>query len=402
MSKLTRRKKYPPPYDEKVATRIGETSTDGEKTETMLKDKRIFKRAILSAKKHGINLKPGRENQGYGNCSYEATIFNINDRTCFAEKLPMSPDYYRRIWNTDMMNKIMDEANNDWNPGLTNAQLKEGFEEVMESGVYERPFFGDMMIAGIACGMKKRILIFNTNEKTTHDPISVVDPSHYGGMIDTDIPVVVAYDIVHFESLHPVDRKDIDETIRLVKSYIAQPSRYGVEYGFTRSDIKDLISDCSTNASEEKVSSESVEKDETENGETKEERNDVDFKFDEIWFRELINGKIRCGVCEIECVRLVVHLNSSAKCSMNLNMPKLKIEYSKFRSRRRLQNHENKKKTDDMVKFRADANQRQKVRQIKRKSENLEGFKEKAQESKSKHVAKKKAEDLKKFKEDAN
>ena len=65
MSKLTRRKKYPPPYDEKVATRIGETSTDGEKTETMLKDKRIFKRAILSAKKHGINLKPGRENQGH-------------------------------------------------------------------------------------------------------------------------------------------------------------------------------------------------------------------------------------------------------------------------------------------------------------------------------------------------
>ena len=394
MSKLARRKNYPPPYDDKTTTRTRQTSLDVTKTETKIRYKKIFQRAISSAQKHGINLEPGRENKGNGNCSYEAAIYNINDRKCFADKLPMSHDYYRRIWNTDMMNKIIDKANSDWNPGLTNAQLREGFEEVMESGVYEIPFFGDMMIAGIACGMKKRILIFNTNEKTTHDPISVVDPLHYGGVIDTDIPVVVAYDIVHFESLHPVDSKDIDETIKLVKSYIAQPSRYGVEYGFTRSDIKDLISDCTTNASEEKVSSESVEKDEPEKGETKEIKNDVDFKFDEIWFRELINGKIRCGVCKIECVRLIVHLNSSAKCSMNFNMPKLKIEYSKFRSRKRLKNHENKRKIDNIVKFKADSNQRQKERQAKRKTENLEGFKKKAQESKSKHVTKKKAENL--------
>ena len=241
MSKLTRRKKYPPPYDEKVSTRIGETSTDGEKTETMLIDKRIFKRAILSAKKHGINLKPGRENQGYGNCSYEATIFNINDRTCFAEKLPMSPEYYRRIWNTDMMNKIMDEANYDWNPGLTNAQLTEGFEEVTEPGVYERPFFGDMMIAGIACGIRKRILIFNTNERTTHDPISVIDPTDYGGTKDSDIPVVLAYDLVHYESLHPIDIEDIEGTIKLVKSYISKPCTYRQDYGFTRKDMKYLV-----------------------------------------------------------------------------------------------------------------------------------------------------------------
>ena len=349
MSKLTRRKKYPPPYDDKTTTRTRQTSLDVTKTQTKIRYKKIFQRAISSAQKHGINLEPGRENKGNGNCSYEAAIYNINDRKCFADKLPMSHDYYRRIWNTDMMNKIIDKANSDWNPGLTNAQIREGFEEVMESGVYERPFFGDVMMAGIACGMKKRILIFNTNERTTHDPISVVDPLHYGGMIDTDIPVVVAYDIVHFESLHPVDNKDISETIKLVKSYIAQPSRYGEEYGFTRSDIKDLILEDSQNAPEEKVSNKSKEKDEQEKGQAKgqaKETKNVDFKFDDIWFRELKNGKIRCGVCKIECVRLIVHLNSSVKCSMNFNMPILKIEYSKFRGRKRLQNHEEKKKSE--------------------------------------------------------
>ena len=218
MSKLTRRKKYPPPYDDKVSTRIGKTSPS-EKTQTMVNNKKIFQRAILNAQKHGIKLESGRQNLGDGNCSYEAVLFNINDRDCFKEKFPMSPDYYRRIWNTDMMNKIIYESNN-WNPGLTEEEVRQGFAELMESGIYERPYFGDMMMAGIACGIRKRILIFNTNENTTHDLISVVDPAQYGGRIDSDIPVVVAYDLVHFESMHPVGSKDIEETKKLVDSYI--------------------------------------------------------------------------------------------------------------------------------------------------------------------------------------
>ena len=53
----------------------------------------IFTRAIASAQKHMINLQPGRINPGIGNCSYESVINNINGRSCFQEKLPMSPDY---------------------------------------------------------------------------------------------------------------------------------------------------------------------------------------------------------------------------------------------------------------------------------------------------------------------
>ena len=108
----------------------------------------MFQRAISSAKKHNINLEAGRENSGDGNCSYLSVLFNINDRGCFKDKFPMSPDVYRRIWNVDMMNKVLDKRI-AWNPGMTKHEIQEGFQEIMEPGVYERGFFGDMIMPGI-------------------------------------------------------------------------------------------------------------------------------------------------------------------------------------------------------------------------------------------------------------
>ena len=58
----------------------------------------IIRRALISAARHGIDLVPGTANPATGNCAFESTIFNINDRDCFNEKLTMSIDFYRRIW----------------------------------------------------------------------------------------------------------------------------------------------------------------------------------------------------------------------------------------------------------------------------------------------------------------
>ena len=385
----------------------------------MLTYKSIFQRAISSADKHGIKLKPGRENEGYGNCSYEAAIFNINDRSCFTEKFLMSADFYRRIWNIDILNKILCKEN-DWNPGLTDAQLREGFAELMKSGVYERPFFGDMMIAGIACGIRKRILIFNTNERTTHDPISVIDPAQYGGCIDDEVPVVVAYDLVHYESMHPVDNCDIDETIRLVNSYIAEPSRYAMEYGFTRNDMNYLISKESRKV---KTSKENTEKNKTRKEvkdslcgvlnekakdsadsdftELKLNENSEEFVFGEVLFQNMKNGSVKCGICKTDCKRLVFHLNSSEKCRINFDMPELRTEYSKYRSRIRNRVRITKRKTEDFDAFKEKERERKKKYVDKKKTEDPDGFKDKAKESKDKHEAKKKAEDIEKFKAEA-
>ena len=299
---------------------------------------RIFGRAIENAKKHKIKLAPGIQNMGHGNCSYESAILNINERDCFKEGFVMSADFYRRVWNTDLMNKILDERI-PWNPGMTRSQIVEGFEELMESGVYERSYFGDMMMAGIACGTRKLILIFNTHELTPHDPISVIDPADYGGTKDSDIPVVLAYDLVHYESLHPIDSQDIEETIKLAKSYIAKPSTYKQEYGFTRDDMKYLVSssrnkEMSKNADERKgplkIKTLNTSMDVLKNDKDNKEETEC-FRFEGICFRELYNGNTICGICQVECTKLVVHMNESTKCSEIFPMVKFKSEYSKYR-----------------------------------------------------------------------
>ena len=196
------------------------TDAQNARTSTQIFDEHeIFTSAIESAKKHNIQLQPGRKDRGYGNCAFEAVINNINDRACFRDKLLQTPNWYRRIWMAQMMQRII-MGTCPWNPGYTEQQIREGFEKLQESGVYEIDFFGDMMIVGISCGIRKRILIFNTSENLLHDPISVIDPRQYEAMIniDNETPVVVAYSGYHYENLHP-EEEDRRETMRLVDSY---------------------------------------------------------------------------------------------------------------------------------------------------------------------------------------
>ena len=54
--------------------------------------KLMIDRDIPSAKKHGIDLSPGRLNQATGNCAFESAIFNVNDRKCFKENYFLAPN----------------------------------------------------------------------------------------------------------------------------------------------------------------------------------------------------------------------------------------------------------------------------------------------------------------------
>ena len=341
-SRLTLKKKRKGPPSEKM-----EQDANSSYTVCETKNKKLFDRAIANAQKHKINLKPGRENRGGGNCSYEAVIFNINDRNCFQSKFHMSLDHYRVIWTTDTMNKILDEKI-PWNPGLTRTEIVQGFRELQVSGVYERDFFGDMMMVGIACGVRKIILIFNTHEdiaRTGHDPISVIDPRDYEGEIDSEIPVVVAYNLVHYESLEPLCSDDVRETIKLVRSYNAKPSRYKQDYGFCGKDISYLVSQMENVA---KPSPEQL------NDPPKKQKNDIQeaendnskvspkkykkaeeitgFVYEDILFKETGNDKVQCGGCQVECSRLILHMNGNEYCTEYFsNMANFKLEYSRYR-----------------------------------------------------------------------
>ena len=73
-----------------------------------------------------------------------------------------------------------------WNI-YSDKQWEDGWRDMMVSGVYERGLFGDLMMFSIACGVRKILLIFNTNLNSPHYPIYVCDPQEFGIEADSNI-----------------------------------------------------------------------------------------------------------------------------------------------------------------------------------------------------------------------
>ena len=193
----------------------------------------IVTRAIQSAQKHGINLVQGTLNQGNGNCAFDSIISNINDRKCFPEKLELSSTDYRQIWITEF--EMDSHKYPNLGAGYSSKEIQDRWNKLKQSGVYEVEFFGDLVLHAIAKGCRKNILIFNTSLEA-EDPIYVIQAEEFGGIADIDIPVVVAYNQVHYESMHPITQEDIEKTKLLMNSYIAGT------YEYTKQDIPFLIS----------------------------------------------------------------------------------------------------------------------------------------------------------------
>ena len=122
-----------------------------------------------------------------------------------------------------MANRTVDGPWNIYSP----KQWMAGWREMLTPGTYERGIFGDLMLPGIACGVRKYLLIFNTNVDTPHDPIYVVDPNKFGVNTDNEVPVVLSYNLSHYESIHPLTHIDRGKTIQLVQEYLEGRYRFG-------------------------------------------------------------------------------------------------------------------------------------------------------------------------------
>ena len=126
----------PPQVGSSTSCALSSSSSNSLNSEDQ---KIIVKRAIASAGRHGINLFPGTPIPASGNCAFESVIFNVNNRSCFVEKLLFSPDYYRRVWMTDMKNRTHDDGT--WKI-YSDTEWDDGWNSVMQSGIYEREIFG--------------------------------------------------------------------------------------------------------------------------------------------------------------------------------------------------------------------------------------------------------------------
>ena len=192
----------------------------------------LVKRAIASASRHGIKIMQGRANPGTGSCAFEAPIYNVNDRKCFKETLSKPIQYYRSLWVSEGERLLFDSP---FNPGYSKLEWKAGFNKLKKSDVYEIDFFGDMMLPAIACGIKKTILIFNTNTESLREPVTVINPTDFGVNTTSKFPIVLAYDVAHYESLHPVSTDDDEKCIHLANKIIN-----GI-YEYTYRDLEYLV-----------------------------------------------------------------------------------------------------------------------------------------------------------------
>ena len=86
MSRLTRKRKFPTPYDDRKPPRSEQITHD--ETSTSTHDKRIFQRAVLSANKHGINLEPGRENNGYATVVMKQQYLTLTTENVLLKNFP--------------------------------------------------------------------------------------------------------------------------------------------------------------------------------------------------------------------------------------------------------------------------------------------------------------------------
>ena len=87
-----------------------------------------------------------------------------------------------------------------------------------QPGVYEVPLF-DLVPSGIAHCIRKNLLIFNTSPQA-HCPIYVVPATAFGGNADSEVPICLAYNQSHYESLIPCSDLDIEKTIWLSKQVL--------------------------------------------------------------------------------------------------------------------------------------------------------------------------------------
>ena len=211
----------------------------------------MVNKAIENAKFHNINLYHGVPNMAGGNCAFESIIDNISTRQCFEEKFDGTPDHWRFVW----MSEIENIAFNDWHGALSMERWKAEFQILKHSRSYELEL-GDLVIPGIAHCTRKNILIFNTSEHA-HSPIYVIPATTFGGTANTDIPVCVAYNQVHYEGLVPCSEEDIQKTVILTQQFLDGKYNLTLENIpiFRKTSQNTYEKACSTHQSEQDISS---------------------------------------------------------------------------------------------------------------------------------------------------
>ena len=193
----------------------------------------IINLAIRNAFRHMINLKGGTENLAEGNCAWESAILNITERPEIEPKVNLDPGEAKIVYLNEMQ-EYTEGDGHELIPDHLKIGAPEKWNKLREEKVWNIDFFGDLVMPAIARGTKKKILIFSTNENLSL-PIHVVTPEKFGVASDSDVPLCLAYNGVHFESMLPIHETDVQKTKDLVQEV------FNGTYNYNKEDIPKLI-----------------------------------------------------------------------------------------------------------------------------------------------------------------
>ena len=204
----------------------------------------VISTAMKNASWHGINVHLVTPNNADGNCIFESIADNISSRPCFGETINGTGDSLRKLW----LNKTEDLV---WafTGGLGNSEetFRKEWGLLQTTKSYEC-IFGDFVLPAVAHYVQKDILVFNTIEVEhfKQQPIYVVEASKLANRQPTsNIPLVVAYNGYHYESLIPVTDVDVRKTIVLKDQFLSK------NYDSSKFDIEGFLESCKLISDEE-------------------------------------------------------------------------------------------------------------------------------------------------------
>jgi len=172
--------------------------------------------AIKIGAKMGIDLQGGTPVKASGNCLIESIKGNVDEREIFDRKLTESSIELRinsalegeRVLG-DSPYRIEDYDEDKW---------AHGWNQLKNEGIWDVEYFGDLMIIALAHYIHKNILLINTDPDSPK--VTVIFGDQFGGSLDCDFPVILAYSGDHYESLLPSTMEDEERTKLLIAKYV--------------------------------------------------------------------------------------------------------------------------------------------------------------------------------------
>ena len=175
--------------------------------------------AIKVGKYYGLNLKAGIPNLASGDCAIETTLDQLDKRPEFdGHHLPGDPQFYREKWFLEIER---DAWGTSWSARWSDSpsKWKSGWEFMRQKGVYEHEL-GDIVMHGIAHCNSVDILIINTLEKQGLPYCVIPARALCGRQATTEVPIILAYNEVHYEGLLPVSKVDIQKSIEVKQQFL--------------------------------------------------------------------------------------------------------------------------------------------------------------------------------------